>query len=313
MQASSVIDTKHEDHIHDVQWDYYARRLATASSDRTVKVWNVDGETHTLSATLTGHDGPVWEVAWAHPRWGVVLASCSYDGSVLMHREESPGHWVVVHKWSSGSSINAIEWAPVEHGCLMLACASSDGHVSVLAHDSNAWFCHRFVASALGCNSVSWAPVGAVGGRMSPADEVDALRLATGTCDNCVKVWRAAVPPEQQGGLAAVASLSFDPEPMAQDRVHKEWVRDVAFAPFNGVPAAVLASCSEDKSVYVWTMLRNDDPWTPKLMHTFDAPVWRVSWSLTGNILAVSAGDDDVTLWKESLAGDSWAQLQQPE
>jgi protein transport protein SEC13 len=29
--------------------------------------------------------------------------------------------------------------------------------------------------------------------------------------------------------------------------------------------------------------------------------VWRVSWSLTGNILAVSSADNKVTLWKESL------------
>ena len=36
--APQLLDTQHEDHIHDCQWDYYARRLATASSDRTVKV-----------------------------------------------------------------------------------------------------------------------------------------------------------------------------------------------------------------------------------------------------------------------------------
>jgi protein transport protein SEC13 len=36
----------------------------------------------TLSATIGGHEGPVWEVAWAHPKFGVVLASCSYDRKV---------------------------------------------------------------------------------------------------------------------------------------------------------------------------------------------------------------------------------------
>lgn len=29
--------------------------------------------------------------------------------------------------------------------------------------------------------------------------------------------------------------------------------------------------------------------------------VWRVSWSITGSILAVSSGENKVTLWKESL------------
>ena len=33
--APQLLDTQHEDHVHDVAWDYYARRLATCSSDGT--------------------------------------------------------------------------------------------------------------------------------------------------------------------------------------------------------------------------------------------------------------------------------------
>jgi protein transport protein SEC13 len=43
-------------------------------------------------------------------------------------------------------------------------------------------------------------------------------------------------------------------------------------------------------------------------MRTFDAPVWRVSWSVTGNVLAVSTGDHKVTLWKQAL-DESWQQV----
>lgn len=35
-----------------------------------------------------------------------------------------------------------------------------------------------------------------------------------------------------------------------------------------------------------------------------DSVVWRVSWSLSGNVLAVSTGDNKVTLWKETLKGE---------
>ena len=35
----------------------------------------------------------------------------------------------------------------------------------------------------------------------------------------------------------------------------------------------------------------------------FPDVVWRVSWSLAGNVLAVSCGDGKVTLWKEALKG----------
>ena len=44
----------------------------------------MDGDQHALQATLTGHDGPVWEVAWGHPQWGSTLASCGYDGQVIV-------------------------------------------------------------------------------------------------------------------------------------------------------------------------------------------------------------------------------------
>lgn len=36
--------------------------------------------------------------------------------------------------------------------------------------------------------------------------------------------------------------------------------------------------------------------------------VWRLSWSVMGNILAVSQGDNKVSLWKENLDG-TWKNL----
>ena len=39
---------------HDSQLDYYGRRLATCSSDRTVKIFDVSGNAPVLLATLTG-------------------------------------------------------------------------------------------------------------------------------------------------------------------------------------------------------------------------------------------------------------------
>ena len=46
--------------------------------------------------------------------------------------------------------------------------------------------------------------------------------------------------------------------------------------------------------------------WTPKFLNTFDDVVWHVSWSVTGNMLAVSGGDNKVTLWKETLEPNQW-------
>jgi protein transport protein SEC13 len=88
--------------VHDVQLDWHGRRLATCSSDRTIKIFQVDGpegqggsaggqqqqqQQQQLIDTLSGHTGPVWAVSWAHPKFGSILASCSYDGTVLVWRE----------------------------------------------------------------------------------------------------------------------------------------------------------------------------------------------------------------------------------
>jgi protein transport protein SEC13 len=40
---------------HDAVLDYYGRRLATCSSDKTIKIFEVEGEKHTLVETLRGY------------------------------------------------------------------------------------------------------------------------------------------------------------------------------------------------------------------------------------------------------------------
>ena len=44
-----------------------------------MQVFDTAGE-HTVELSqLIGHDGPVWQVTWAHPKFGSLLASCSLD------------------------------------------------------------------------------------------------------------------------------------------------------------------------------------------------------------------------------------------
>ena len=83
------------------------------------------------------HDGPVWQVAWSHPKFGSLLASCSYDGKVLVWKDAGNGTFTILkeHK-AHDSSVNSVSWGPHEQG-LSLACASSDGKVSVITSKGN--------------------------------------------------------------------------------------------------------------------------------------------------------------------------------
>ena len=47
--VQSTVDTGHEDMVHDAQMDYYGTRLATCSSDKLVKIFEVkDGTQVTI-------------------------------------------------------------------------------------------------------------------------------------------------------------------------------------------------------------------------------------------------------------------------
>lgn len=53
------------------------------------------------SHLVNSHTGPVWQVAWAHPKYGHILASSSYDGKVLIWKEQQvqgagAGSWTKV-------------------------------------------------------------------------------------------------------------------------------------------------------------------------------------------------------------------------
>jgi protein transport protein SEC13 len=226
---------------HDAVLDYYGRRLATCSSDKTIKIFEVEGEAQRLTETLKGHDGAVWCVSWAHPKFGTLLASSSYDGRVLIWREQPPNTWTKVHDYASHTaSVNLVAWAPHESGCV-LAAASTDGNVSVLEFKDNAWTSSMFQAHAIGANAVSWAPSVSPGAVTSPTQTNAAAlrRFATGGSDCLVKIWDYS--PDTQS-YSCIAELPG----------HSDWVRDVAWAP-TILSKSYIATASQDKSVKIWT------------------------------------------------------------
>jgi len=288
----------------------------------------IDGEAQrsTGGHTLKGHTGPVWQVAWAHPKYGHILASSSYDGKVLIWKEQqgqgpAGGGWNKVKEHTlHTASVNSVSWAPHELGAI-LACASSDGKLSVLTFKNDGqWGADIFNGHAIGCNAVSWAPATQPGSliipqqtqplpgqQAQPTSAPSVKRFASAGCDNLVRIWGY-----KDDSQSWVEEETLDG--------HTDWVRDVAWAPNIGLPRSYIATASQDKTVLIWTKDAPTSPWVKTALDpsstltspTSTAPlpagkfpdvVWRVSWSLAGNLLAVSCGDGKVTLWKENLKG----------
>ncbi|KAI5958331.1 SEC13 [Candida theae] len=278
-----TIGNAHDDIIHDAVLDYYGKRLATCSSDKTIKLFDIDGtDNYKLITTLVGHDGPVWQVAWAHPKFGSILASCSYDGKALIWKEQpETQQWSIIAEHTiHQASVNSVSWAPHELGAVLL-CTSSDGKVSVVDFNDDGTTSHViFDAHAIGVNSASWD--------QTSNSKQQQRRFVTCGSDNLTKIWN--LDP---------STNTYKEE--AKLEGHTDWVRDVAWAPSL---RPYIATASQDRTVLIWTQDK-DGKWQkqPLTEEKFPDVCWRCSWSLSGNILAVSGGDNKVTLWKENLKG----------
>ena len=76
---------------------------------------------------------------------------------------------------------------------------------------------------------------------------------------------------------------------------HQDWVRDVAWCCNIGLMSEMIASCSEDTTCKVWKKDAKTDSWKGedvKIPEKENVPLWKVSWSLVGNMLAISGGDN---------------------
>lgn len=165
MATAFNFDTNHADLVHDMAYDYYGQRLVTVSSDQQIKLWDFveKGEetragSWTLRESWKGHDAPALKISWAHPEFGSLFATCSFDKTVKIWEEvltvnvsTSVPHTFQVegaaqerapkvqtgNRWVERARINDfrspvqdIQFAPHHQG-LKLATISSDGIVRI--------------------------------------------------------------------------------------------------------------------------------------------------------------------------------------
>ncbi|WNE97352.1 hypothetical protein PS467_19460 [Streptomyces luomodiensis] len=247
------------------------RTLATASYDRTVRLWNVSDPTRPerLGKPLTGHTS--WVSSAVFSPDGRTLASAGDDGTIRRWDVRDPGHPRPLGEPLSGHD-----------GTIYLVAFSPDGRTLAAAtedHVVRLWnMSDPDRPTALGALTGHTAAVRSVA--FSP----DGRTLAAGGDDGAIRLWNMADPRH----------------PKRIDTVltgHSDLVHSVAFSP----DGRTLASGSADNTVRLWNLTdpRHAEPLgSPLTGHT--GPIWSVAFSPDGTMLAAASQDSTASLWNVS-------------
>ncbi|BAY76805.1 WD-40 repeat-containing protein [Nostoc linckia NIES-25] len=272
--------------------------IASASIDRTIKLWRRDG---TEVATLKGHKGAVRAIAFSPD--GQMLASGGEDGTIKLWKRDG----TLLRSFKAHTaSIWGVAFSPDGQ---FLASGGWDRTVKIWQRDGT--LLNTFQAYETGFFGVTFSPDGQI--------------VAAGNGDGTVKLWernasgwQSAKPLQTLlGHNAWVLKVAFSPDGQtivsgSEDKTIKLWKRDSKngsyreYKTLKGHTAGIwgvalsadgqtIASASLDKTIKLW----NIDGTELRTLRGHSASVWGVSFSPDNSFIASAGAENVVRLWQK--------------
>ncbi|MEC4818043.1 MAG: hypothetical protein SAK29_32950, partial [Scytonema sp. PMC 1069.18] len=260
-QGVLKILNSHRNRVNKVSFSNNETRIATASDDKTVKIWKPNG---ILEKTLTGHTEKVNSLAFSPD--GKMLVTTGDDKTVKLWQQDG-----ILLQTLTGfkDRILDISFSPDGN---TLALGGRDNSVTLLRRYNNSRFETRPYQVLTGhrdwVRAVAWSP--------------DGEMIASASDDNTIKLWKS----DGQGGFKIHETLTKNG--------HKSWVYSVSFSP----DGSMLATSSNDKTAILWKRDGQGEFKFYRKLKEHTDQVKSVSFSPDGKMVATGGDDKTVRLWK---------------